>query len=274
MSEQAYFPESLLSRMRWRRGFNGRLPGSGAAHSLSHSGEFEGHRPWQSGEDIQQLDLAVWRRLRQRWIREYRQEADDPLHVIFDGGPSFDHRPRQTALFHIRRLLRGIARNTRVPYREWIVDDLTCRPVTWDSQVPVTQRSTITEVLSYLPQSIAQGRAILISDRLSFDELESSPPTLPSRDFQWWSLWLKEETNPSWEGDLLLQDPQQKVWQGHFSKELLKNYRDLQNRQRLILQDWLRSRGGVHVAVPAVDSPTKIIESLTAGNGPLEVVSG
>ncbi len=268
------YPESLLSRIRWRNGQGGSWHGSGIAQAPGSSGEFEGHRQWQSGEDLQNLDLKVWQRLRQRWIREYRQEADEPLHVVIDSAPSMTFGARKTALQHLRTLLKGVASQSRVPHREWLIEETTLKPISGSDISVWGQRVSLNQVLPRFPRTLSNGRVIVISDRLTFDELTHFNGFSPVRQLQWWSLWLEEETDPSWKGDLSLSDPSGRSWQSHFDAKLLEKYRHLMGEQILILQDWLNHRGGVHVTIPAVTSASRILENLTGSRGPLKVVSG
>ena len=275
MSEQLPdYPESLLARIRWRHRQGGLWPGLGRSQTSGNGGEFEGHRRWQSGEDLQHLDLPVWQRLRQRWIREYRQEADEPLHVVIDAAPSMSFAPRNIALSHLRTLLKGVAHQSRVPHREWIIEAAEVKPMSVSASNPWRDRVPLNETLPRLPQSLAHGRVIVISDRLIFDELSqfSAPP--PAHQLQWWSLWLEEESAPTWNGPLNLLAPGGQSWQSHFDPSVLEQYQRLFQQQTLILQDWLKRHGGLHVSVPAVTSAAKILQDLTATRGPLEVVSG
>ena len=268
------FPESLLSRIRWRRRQGNQWPGGGQSRSVGDGGDFEGHRRRQSGEDLQHLDLHVWQRLRQRWIREYRQEADEPLHVVIDAAPSMSFGHRSIALQHLRTLLKGVAHQSRVPHREWIIEASEVKPLTASVSPHWRERVPLDETLLQLPQSMTHGRVIVISDRLIFDELSqfSAPP--PAHQLQWWSLWLEEESAPTWNGPLNLLAPGGQSWQSHFDPSVLEQYQRLFQQQTLILQDWLKRHGGLHVSVPAVTSAAKILQDLTATRGPLEVVSG
>ena len=273
-SSRPDFPESLLSRLRWRQRQGHQWPGGGTSRRPAEGEDFEGHRRWQSGEDLQHLDLHVWQRLRQRWIREYRQEADEPVHVLIDTASSMTFGERATALQHLRTLLKGVAKKSRVPHREWIIRGDSIEPCTASALVDPPTRVPLNDVLSRLPENFSRGRVIVISDRLTFDELSEWTGSLPVRSLQWWSLWLEEESNPSWQGDLRLTEPGGDSWQSHFDAPLIQQYRQLLQNQILILQDWLQSRGGRHVSVSADSSAAKILEELTGSRGPLEVISG
>lgn len=268
------FPESLLSRLRWRQRQGNRWPGGGNSRKAGDGEDFAGHRRWQSGEDLKNLDLHVWQRLRQRWIREFRQEADEPVHVVVDAATSMIFGERAIALQNLRTLLKGVANKSRVPHREWVIRGNRIEAFTASSLKDPPSRAPLDTVLSRFPKNFSQGRVIVISDRLIFDELPAWTGTLSVRHLQWWSLWLKEEMSPGWQGDLQLTDPDGQFWQSHFDTSLLVRYRELFQKQNLILQDWLRSRGGFHVTISAVSSAAKILEDLTDSRGPLEVVSG
>ena len=271
---QQDFPESLLSRLRWRQRWGNQVPGDHSSLRMGEGGDFAGHRRWQSGEDLQHLDLHVWQRLRQRWIREYRQEADEPLHVILDSAPSLVFGERAAALQILRTLLKGVAKKSRVPHREWIIRGKRLEPLTSATLMDPPERVSLSEILPHFPQNLSQGRVVIISDRLTFDELSDWTGSLPIRQLQWWSLLLDEESNPRYSGDLQLREPGGKSWQSYFDPSLLQQYRQLYRYQFRILQDWLQSRGGDHLKVTAVPSAAHILGELTGSRGPMEVVSG
>lgn len=268
------FPESLFSRLRWRQRWGNRVPGDHSSLRMGEGGDFAGHRRWQSGEDLQHLDLHVWQRLRQRWIREYRQEADEPLHVILDSAPSLVFGERAAALQILRTLLKGVAKKSRVPHREWIILGKRLEPLTSATLMDPPERVSLSEILPHFPQNLSQGRVVIISDRLTFDELSDWTGSLPIRHLQWWSLLLEEESDPKWSGDLQLIEPGGNSWQSYFDPSLLQQYRQLYRYQFRILQDWLQSRGGDHLKVTAVPSAAHILGELTGSRGPMEVVSG
>ena len=270
----ATLPDHFLLRLRWRDGRGGTLPGTGVAHLAGGTGEFDGHRPWNTGDDLHQLDLGAWLRFKQRWIRQYRQDADEPVHVILDGGPTMTFGDRKNSLESLRSILRGISKSTRVPHREWLLDGSQLHSCSAENHPGEARRGPLKTSLPQISGSLPTGRIVILSDRLVFEELENTPSLSRTSHFHWWSLWNREETHPEFQGSCRLQALNGDHWQGQIDEETHRQYQRELSTQIKRLHDWLTRSRGCHHRIESADSGNLLLHQLTRHQGPLEVISG
>ena len=270
------FIEGLVPRLRWRNPLQGTSPGQGGAPLRSGSGEFEEHTRWCPGDDLSQLDLKAWLRLRQRWTRTHRDDSSEPLTILIDGGPSMGFGPRGSTVEILRRLLRSMARAQHDPCREWILTDGNARWIGADEDPSQQRRGSISSALREVHRTASgPGRVIVISDRISIDDPhEHLQGLLRLGTPIWISPWLGEEVSPVPLGTVRLEATDEPGWSGTIDNTACRRYRQQFDQQRKRLQLWLTRRGGLHLHLDAAEAGETLLRPLLHRSGPLEVVAG
>jgi hypothetical protein len=270
------FTERIASRLRWRWGVKGLRAGQGRGARGAGSGEFDGHVRWCPGDELGRLDLKVWLRWGQRWTRTFRDDTNEPLTVILDGGASMGFGARGAAISRLRELLRAIARCRRDPYREWVLDGNSARPTAPDENPADATRGELGEALLRIPRSDAgPGRVVMISDRIVIDDADSSLcGLLHLGQMTWISPWLPEEIAPSRWGTIRLEAAGEPTWSGTVDRRACDSYRQLFQQYQKKLQLWLQRRGGCHVHIDAMKDGEALIRPLLHDAGPLEMKAG
>jgi uncharacterized protein (DUF58 family) len=75
-------------RLQWRVLPAGAALGSRRAQRPGQSREFHGLRPYETGDDVRQLDWAATLRFDRPYVREYHEEVPASLLLLFDGSAS------------------------------------------------------------------------------------------------------------------------------------------------------------------------------------------
>ncbi len=270
------FTERIASRLRWRRGVSGLRAGQGRGARGAGSGEFDGHVRWCPGDELGRLDLKVWLRWGQRWTRTFRDDTNEPMTVILDGGASMGFGARGSAISRLRELLRAIARCRRDPYREWLLDGDGARPMVPDENPADATRGELGAALRRIQRSDAgPGRVVMISDRIVIDDADSSLcGLLHLGQMTWISPWLPEEIAPSRWGTIRLEATGEPTWSGTVDRRACDSYQRLFQQYQRKLQLWLERRGGCHVQIDALKDGEALLRPLLLRTGPLEVMAG
>jgi len=97
------FDSAFLKRLEYLRFIAKRVPPAGrhADHpSLSKGGgvEFSDFKPYMQGEDLKNIDWNVYLRLRKLFLKQFTEERDVPIHILFDVSKSmFFEKEREIA---------------------------------------------------------------------------------------------------------------------------------------------------------------------------------
>ncbi len=73
-----------------RKVFAGRLPGERRSRRRGSSVEFDDYRTYVPGDDLRRIDWNVFARLDRLFIKLFREEEDQALHVVVDASASMD----------------------------------------------------------------------------------------------------------------------------------------------------------------------------------------
>lgn len=73
-----------------RKVFSGKLPGERRSKKRGSSVEFDDFRNYVAGDDLRHVDWNVFARLDRFFIKLFREEEDQALHVVIDASPSMD----------------------------------------------------------------------------------------------------------------------------------------------------------------------------------------
>jgi uncharacterized protein (DUF58 family) len=73
-----------------RKVFAGRLPGERRSRRRGSSVEFDDYRDYVPGDDLRRIDWNVFARLDRFFVKLFREEEDQALHVVLDASASMD----------------------------------------------------------------------------------------------------------------------------------------------------------------------------------------
>lgn len=73
-----------------RKVFAGKLPGERRSRRRGSSVEFDDYRNYVPGDDLRRIDWNVFARLDRFFIKLFREEEDQALHIVVDASPSMD----------------------------------------------------------------------------------------------------------------------------------------------------------------------------------------
>jgi uncharacterized protein (DUF58 family) len=73
-----------------RKVFSGKLPGERRSRRKGSSVEFDDYRNYVAGDDLRRIDWNVFARMDKFFIKLFREEEDQSLHVVIDASPSMD----------------------------------------------------------------------------------------------------------------------------------------------------------------------------------------
>lgn len=269
--------ERLARRLRWRRPIPGSSPGMGVSSLRSGTGEFVGHMRWQTGDDIARLDLPIYRRLRQRWTRKFRDDAAEPLTILIERSPSMAFGNRTRAVEEIVELLVLMAQLRHDPVRLFHLEGETSKLVNISN---TNGSAEDTDLSHWSPRpSLATirrgtgGRVVIISARLLFVEPQTElAPLLSLGEVLWLAPLLADEISPSFTGAVELQGAGGDTpWIGNIDAAMVARYVEERRAAELRLEGWLRLHGGNRVRLSADLEGLALLAPLMARGGPLEV---
>lgn len=261
---------NAVERMRLapRRRLTNRSRGEHLAGKGGSSTDFADYRDYASGDDIRYVDWNIFARLRRPYIKQYLHEEELHVVILVDASSSmlFDnklHKARQlAAAFGIMGLLNA----ERVSV--YAVNSTSDRPLILP---PTTGRVKIRQLLSFLEdlegggshpleQAVemmlrfhrGRGIAILLSDFLTFGDLNRTMNTLFSCGLEVWALQIlgASEISPDIQGDLRLVDSETgETLDITNAAELLSLYQDHRQWMAENLENMCRSRQGRFLSV-------------------------
>ena len=252
----------------------------GISQRRSGAGEFDGHLRWQTGDDIAHLDVRIYRRLRQRWTRRFRDDAAEPLTILIEVSPAMAFGGRGKAVEQIAELLLAMAQMRHDPVRvQHLIgegstaldgDGPLFPPAAGDTP-PWSPRPSLATI-----RRGSGGRVVVISSRILFLKPEEElAPLLSLGKVLWIAPLLAEELEPMFRGPVELQPAGGGTpWLGTVDSGVVGRYQ----RERLAaerrLESWLRLHGGERARLDAGLESAALLAPLMARAGPLEARSG
>ncbi|MGE3165905.1 MAG: DUF58 domain-containing protein [Planctomycetota bacterium] len=266
--ERRLHVERLARHFDWRATGRSPLPGRHRGPRLGTSGEFEGYRPYEPGDDLARLDLRVLARLGQRVVRLEREDSALPLTVLIDRSSSMTGAVRARAVAELAYFFLVLAADGHDPTRLFTfgagrltlherrragcVDARALLRALHDT--PLSGASHFEGEFARLgPDAAGPGLVIIISDGLGLVEpARAIAPLRRAGRVLWLAPLEPDERSPRPAGDVRLEPREPgNAWRGRLDAPTVLDYRRQLERYLGAVRSAVLELGGDFVALRA-----------------------
>jgi uncharacterized protein (DUF58 family) len=279
MAQQQLIDGEFLAKLErltlhWQKSFPGLVGGRIPSRFSGPGQEFLDHRHFHQGDDLRAVNWRAYMRLEKLFLKMFQVEPRIPVRLLLDVSESmetkFDYARRLAASLVYIGLVR-LDTITIQPFSDTLTESFTCgggrhrflpaaRFLTDLKQSGKTNYLAVAkEFASEYPQ---RGLVIVISDFLDDGDVEKPLQYLADfgHELTLIQLWSPEDREPTWEGELELEDMETGAHMELAADDKVLNaYRDAFDAYSRKLSDLANRTGGRYVGLP---SSTRVEEAI------------
>ena len=279
MAQQQLIDGEFLAKLErltlhWQKSFPGLVGGRIPSRFSGPGQEFLDHRHFHHGDDLRAVNWRAYMRLEKLFLKMFQVEPRIPVRLLLDVSESmetkFDYARRLAASLVYIGLVR-LDTITIQPFSDSLTESFTCgggrhrflpaaRFLTELKQSGRTNYLAVAkEFASEYPQ---RGLVIVISDFLDDGDVEKPLQYLADfgHELTLIQLWSPEDREPTWEGELELEDMETGAHMELAADDKVLNaYRDAFDAYSRKLNDLANRTGGRYVGLP---SSTRVEEAI------------
>lgn len=263
--DQEFLAKLERLTLHWQRSFSGVVGGRNPSRFAGPGQEFLDHRHFHHGDDLRAVNWRAYMRLEKLFLKMFQVEPRIPVRILLDisesMGTKFDYVRRLAASLVYIGLVR-LDTITIQPFHQTLIHPFTCgggrhRFLPAARFLTDLKHSGRTDFLAVAREFAAQypqrGLTIVISDFLDDRDVERPLQYLADfgHELTLVQVWAPEDREPSWEGELELEDGETGTHLELASDEkVLTAYREAFDAYARRLSDLANRTGGRYVGLP------------------------
>ncbi len=266
----------LARRLRWGIGAQGSAVYGQGGQRLGSAGEFEGYRPFEPGDDLRGLDVAVFARMRRAVYRVRREDSAIPLTLLVDRSASMSGELRERAVADLAALFVALAQSSGDPVRAYAFaagevgmfhEGIRSPAAIWRAlaaRTPAGSGDASRAFRRVPPDPAGRGVVVVLSDAMGLEDPGPAMQPLARLGLPFWvASWLEEELRPPLRGPVtLLPREREPPWHGTLDEAARRSYLQQVDGFQAAMRRRLRGLGGDFFLLPAETPIAEQVETI------------